>query len=70
MKRKKRWIQEYRCYKYGMNILKKIFFCKEPFEKCEGCPYLIKCRFETETGCTARACHNTNFKCNLRLGFK
>jgi hypothetical protein len=39
MKRKRRWIQEYRCSQYQMNILKKVFFCKQPYDdKCRSCP--------------------------------
>lgn len=39
---KKKWIQEYRCEYLGMNILKKVFFCKvgkEHNDKCTKCEY-------------------------------
>jgi hypothetical protein len=36
--RKRWWIQEYRCSLFGMNILKKVYFCKEiNDEKCTTC---------------------------------
>jgi len=38
--RKKRWIVEWRCKKFGMNIIAKMSFCDEPYEKnCKDCPY-------------------------------
>jgi hypothetical protein len=40
MKRKRRWIKEYRCDKFGTNILYKLTFCKEiEDKKCIGCKY-------------------------------
>ena len=39
MKRKRRWLKEYRCRKFGMNIIKKMSFCKEDYENCKGCPF-------------------------------
>lgn len=38
--RKRRWLPEYKCETFGMYILEKIHWCKEPYEKkCEGCPH-------------------------------
>jgi len=41
MKRKRKWIVEYWCDKNKMNILKKVFYCKEPIEdkNCTGCKF-------------------------------
>lgn len=39
MKRKRRWIKEYRCGLFSMNILARLSFCKEKCldKKCKGC---------------------------------
>lgn len=41
MKRKRRWIKEYRCSLFATNILERIVFCKEKCsdKKCLGCKY-------------------------------
>lgn len=38
--RKRRWIKEYRCNKFSMNIIYKLDFCKEVEDKkCKDCKY-------------------------------
>lgn len=41
MKRKRRWIKEYRCDFFKMNILERLVFCKQACQdkKCVGCPH-------------------------------
>jgi len=41
MKRKRRWIKEYKCSLFGTNIIAKLTFCREPGEdkKCKNCKY-------------------------------
>jgi len=41
MKRKRRWIKEYRCALFATNILERVVFCKQPYQdkKCRGCPH-------------------------------
>jgi hypothetical protein len=38
---KRRWIKEYRCSKFSMNIIARMKFCKEIIEdkKCRDCKY-------------------------------
>ena len=35
---KRKWIKEYRCNKFSMNIIKKMTFCREKIE-CKECKF-------------------------------
>lgn len=41
MKRKRRWVQEYRCKLFSVNILERLVYCKESVKdkKCRECKY-------------------------------
>ena len=50
--RKRRWIKEYRCEKYGVNVLGRVSFCKEECrdKKCRGCEWREQEQEEKDKG--------------------
>jgi len=42
MSRKRKWVKEYRCGLFGMHILNRVSFCKEPGREDKKC---LKCKY-------------------------